>query len=233
MSDRRYDEEEVAAIFRSAAEKLPALRPTTSVEGLTLSDLQSIGREVGISSDAVAHAAIALDVRRSSSQRKFLGLPIGVSRSVDLHRRLTDEEWERVVAQLRDVFDAHGRTRSEGSVRRWSNGNLQVLLEPTETGHRLRFRTVNAGARTSLTMGLTALGATAAVAVATAVNGSLAHAVGGMVFMGVAGIGMIASSALRLPAWARLRGRQMESVAAQFALPPGSTEPRLPAPSPE
>jgi hypothetical protein len=234
MSDRRYDDEEVAAIFRSAAEGLPALRPTASGEqGLTLSDLQSIGREVGISSDAVAHAAIALDVCRSSSQRRFLGLPIGVSRNVDLHRRLTDEEWERVVVQLRDVFDAHGRTRSEGSVRRWSNGNLQVLLEPTETGHRLRFRTVNAGARTSITMGLTALGATAAVAVATAMSGSLAHAAGGMAFMGIAGIGMIASSALRLPAWARLRGRQMEAVAAQFALPPASTEPRLPVPPPE
>lgn len=119
MSDRRYNEKEVAEIFRSASEGLPApQQPISREPGLTLTDLQSIGRDVGIAPDAVAQAAGALDVRRGSAQRKFLGLPIGVSRTVDLHRRLTDEEWERLVVQLREVFDAYGKIRVEGSSRR-------------------------------------------------------------------------------------------------------------------
>lgn len=233
MSDRRYSDEEVAAIFRVAAERSPAaLQPAANQDGLTLADLQSIGSEVGISPVAVAQAAIALDVHGGSAQRKFLGIPVGVSRTVDLNRRLTDDEWERVVVQLRDVFDAAGRTRDEGSLRRWWNGNLNVLLEPTETGHRLRFRTFNSGAQASLTIGLVALGTAAATTLAVGINGNLAGASTGIAFLGIVGVGMIASGALRLRGWVRLRGRQMESVAAQFALPVGATEKQLPA-SPE
>lgn len=231
MSDRRYDDKEVAAIFRSAAERLQLPPQQGSGEaGLTLADLQSIGGQVGISSDAVAHAALALDVRRESSPRTLLGLPIGVSRTVELHRRLTDEEWERVVVQLREVFDAYGKTRSDGSSRQWSNGNLRVLLEPTETGHRLRFRTLNAGARNSISVGLVLFGGSAVMALATAGVDTAAHAAAGFIPLSLVGLGLIANGALRLPKWARLRGRQMESVAIQFALPARSPEPRLHVP---
>ncbi len=231
MSDRRYDEKEVAAILRSAAEGLQIPRQQGSGEqGLTLADLQSIGSEVGISSDAVAHAALALDVRRESSQRTLLGLPIGVSRTVELNRRLSDEEWERVVVRVREVFDAYGKTRSDGSSRQWSNGNLRVLLEPTETGHRLRFRTSNSGLRNSIAIGLSLVGVTAAQTLAAAMSGSLVRADFGVVGIGIVGLAMIANGALRLPLWARLRGRQMESIAVRFASLPGSPEPRLPVP---
>lgn len=215
MSDRRYSDEEVAAIFRVAAERAPApLQPVPSQDGLTLADLQLIGREVGISPAAVAQAAVTLDARSSSTQRKFLGLSVGVSRTVDLNRRLTDDDWERVVAQLREVFDAAGRTHYEGSTRRWWNGNLNVLLEPGETGHWLRFRTFNCQAQVWLTLGLVALGAAAAAALAVGMNGHLAQASSGIAFLGVVGVGMIASAGLRLRGWARLRGSRMESVAA-------------------
>ncbi|MEO7217337.1 MAG: hypothetical protein ABI026_04020, partial [Gemmatimonadaceae bacterium] len=148
MSDRRYDQKEVADIFRAASEGSPSLQqPVFDQTGLTLADLQSIGREVGIAPDAVAQAAISLDVHRGSAQRRFLGIPIGVSRTVDLNRRLSVYEWEQLVVELREVFDAYGKTSVDGPSRRWSNGNLQVLLEPTETGQRLRFRTVNGGAQ--------------------------------------------------------------------------------------
>src|SRR6266545_585244 len=113
MPDRRYNDKGIAAIFRAATE-LPSIAERAEVprdEGLTLADLQAIGREVGIPADAVAQAAQALDVRPGAASRRFLGLPIGVSRTVNLNRRLTDEEWERLVVQLREVFNARGRTR--------------------------------------------------------------------------------------------------------------------------
>lgn len=221
MTDRRYNEKEIAAIFRAAAEGPQSpQREVPPEEGLTLADLQAIGREVGISPAAVAQAAQALDVRREIAPRTFLGLPIGVGRTVNLNRRLSDAEWERLVVQLRDVFNARGSTRSDGSLRQWTNGNLQVLLEPTETGHRLRFRTVHGAARASIGAGLAALGVTATLAAATAISGRLGDAMPGIVFLLATGVAMIVNGALRLPAWARLRGRQMDALAARVASPP-------------
>jgi len=223
MTDRRYNEKEMAAIFRAAAEGPQSpQREVPAEEGLTLSDLQAIGREVGISPASVAQAAQALDIRQGASSRTFLGLPIGVARTVNLNRRLTDQEWEQLVVQLRDVFNARGTTRSDGSLRQWTNGNLQVLLEPTETGHRLRFRTLHGAARAAIGAGFAALAVTATVAMVTAVSGHLGDAIPGIVLLLATGVGMIVSGVLRLPRWARLRGRQMEALAAQVASPPNS-----------
>src|SRR5262245_44013692 len=103
MPDRRYNENEMAAIFRAAAEgPQPAERDVPRAEGMSLVELQSIGREVGISPEAVAQAALALDVQRGARPNTLLGLPIGVSRTVQLNRQLSDEEWDRLVVQLRE-----------------------------------------------------------------------------------------------------------------------------------
>jgi hypothetical protein len=222
MTDRRYNDEEVAAIFLTAAEN-PGTAPvqTPRNEGLTLADLQEIGREVGIAPDAVALAAQSLELRRQAVARTFLGLPIGVERTVPLNRWLTDGEWEQLVVELREVFRARGTVRSYGSLRQWTNGNLQALLEPTATGHRLRLGTVKGDARTGMAGGLAIIGVSAAVAIAGAVGGQFAPAVPGIALLLVTGLGLFANSALRLPSWARLRGRQMEAIAARLALPAG------------
>jgi len=231
-ADRRYNEDEVAAIFRSAAEGSPSPAPQSpGDEGLTLPDLQVIGREVGIPPEAVAQAAHALDVRGQGASRTLLGLPIGVERTIVLNRWLTDAEWDLLVVELREVFNARGTVTSHGSLREWRNGNLHALLEPTPTGHRLRLRTRKGDARASIVGGLMMLGVTAAVTVAGAAGGSLGNAVPGIVFLAAAGLGLIANGALRLPNWARLRGRQMEGIAARLtdaapAVPPSPTVPQ-------
>jgi hypothetical protein len=223
MSERRYTDEEVSAIFRIAAadERTLAERSASPEDGMTLADLQAIGRDVGISPDAVTRAAVGLDLQ--ASQRTWLGLPIGVARSVDLHREMSDEEWERLVVQLRDVFHARGRTQRDGSLRQWTNGNLHVLVEPTTQGHRVRFGTYNGGARAAIGGGMAALGLMVMTVLASAGSG-FSHAVPGVLAFGLVGVGMIASGAARLPRWARLRGRQMDALAADIA----STPPLLP-----
>jgi hypothetical protein len=215
---RRYNDKEIAAIFRAASEE--PLAPPQDVspdEGLTLTDLQAIGREVGIAPDAVARAAQALDSRVRVPVPTFFGLPLRVSRTVNLNRRLTDDEWERLVVQLREVFNARGRTRSDGALRQWTNGNLQVLLEPTDSGHRLRFGTVHGAARAAIGAGFATLGIATVMTITSAIGGYLADALPGIAMLGIAGSAFIASGALRLPRWARLRRRQMEALAAQVA----------------
>ena len=230
MTERRYGEEEVAAIFERAAEaQQTARRQLPPGEGMTLAALQEIGREVGIPPEMVAQAARSLDQGGSPASRTFLGLPIGVGRTIDLERRLSDEEWERLVVDLRETFDAWGTVRYDGPFRQWTNGNLQALLEPTATGHRIRLRTVKGDARAMMTAGLGLLGIAAAVAIPAAVAGQLGDAVAGMGFLAVMGAGMFSVGALRLPGWARLRQRQMEGVAARLALAAKSQPPDDPA----
>lgn len=232
MTDRRYNDEEVAAIFLAAAEgpKTPPLTVPRN-EGLTLADLQEIGREVGIAPEAVAQSAQGLDLRGRAASRTFLGFPIGVERTVALNRWLTDEEWEHLVVGLREVFNARGTLTSYGSLRQWTNGNLHALLEPTPTGHRLRLGTLNGNARNSMIGGLAGLGMAAAVTIAVAVgSGEVVRAAPGLAFLWITGLGMFANGALRLPSWARLRGRQMEAISARLALSAGQPPPPPPLP---
>ena len=218
MTDRRFNDEEVAAIFAKATDAARASqRQLPSSEGLTLAELQSIGREVGITPERVAQAAAELDQLGNETSRRFLGLPLGVGRTVDLGRRLSDDEWEQLVVDLRETFDARGTVRQEGSFRQWTNGNLQALVEPTATGHRIRLRTINAGLRAWMMGGLAMVGVAAATSVAGVVAGTQDFAT--VAQLGVIGAAMFTFGALRVPGWARLRRKQMEDVAGRLAHP--------------
>jgi hypothetical protein len=223
MPDRRYTDEEVAAIFTLASEEEQAsTRQLSSAgEGLTLAELQEIGREAGIAPERVAKAVQSLDDVRQPAPPKFLGLPLGVSRTVKLDHRMTDEEWERLVVDLRDTFDARGSVRTDGSFRQWANGNLQVLVEPDGDGQRIRFRTVKGNSRALMMGGLGMLGVAAATTLAamlfptTGASQALAN-VGTIALMGA---GVFTIGALRLPSWAKLRRQQMEEVARRLTSP--------------
>jgi hypothetical protein len=219
MNERRYSEDEVSAIFERAAEAQQAVRRALPPgEGLTLTDLRAIGLEVGIPAELVDLAARSVDQQGQEASRTYFGLPVGVGRTVDLGRRLTDDEWERLVVDLRETFDARGTLRSDGSLRQWTNGNLQALLEPTPTGHRLRLRTIMGGAREAMTVGLGMLGVSAGVVIVSAVTGHIAAALAGTGSLMGFGAALFAVGAARLPGWARTRRRQMEGVAARLAL---------------
>ncbi len=197
---------------------------------MTLADLQEIGREVGIPRELVAQAARSMDQGGHPVSRRFFGLPIGVGLTVDLDGPLTEEEWERLVVDLRETFDARGSVRYDGPFRQWTNGNLQALLEPTATGHRVRLQTVKGDARALMTGGFGLLGVAAATLAAVAVAGGLGDAgsLTGVGFLSLMGLGMFGIGALRLPGWAQLRRRQMEGVAARLALAAESQPPNDP-----
>lgn len=234
MTERRYSEEEVATIFERATEAQQAVRrqlpPGT---GMTLADLRAIGLEVGIPAELVDQAARSIEQHGSDATRSFLGLPVGVGRTVELSRQLTDAEWDRLVVDLRETFDARGSIRTDGSLRQWTNGNLQALLEPTATGHRLRLRTVMGSARGMMTSGLALLGVTATVVIASVVTGNLAGALAETGSLMILGAALFTAGAARLPVWAKTRRRQMEGVAARLALATESPERTALAPGDE
>ena len=221
MTNRRFNEAEVAAIFKMAAEAQHTGQPQLpSGEGMTVAQLQEIAREVGISPELIDQAAQRIEKGGHPTSRMFLGLPIGVARTVELDRRLSDDEWERLVVDLRETFDARGVVKGEGSLRQWTNGNLQALLEPTETGHRIRLRTVKGDARGMMTAGLAMFGAAAAGLIAGLFGEGVVDIgrLSALGFLGTMGAGMFGMGALRLPGWARIRRRQMEEIAGRLAL---------------
>ncbi len=223
--DRRYSEEEVAEILEAATEvreagdrSLPS--GDASGDGVTLAELQDIGREVGIPEESIELAASRLDAPApaGSPDVYFLGRRIGVGRTVYLDRRLSDREWDLLVVDLRETFNARGTIRQEGSFRQWSNGRLQVLLEPTDSGERLRLRTLKGSARANLGVGsaLVTLGV-GALAVSAWVGpvgdpGTL-QTLGFLAFLG--GV-LFGRDWLRLPRWAATRERQMEEVSGRL-----------------
>jgi hypothetical protein len=220
MSDRRFTEEEVAEILKDAAEaQYSRDRLLPSPGGLTLAELQSIGREVGISPEMIQRSAERFKPDQQPT-RKLLGLPVGVAQTVEFDRRLTDKEWERIVADLRETFEASGVVRQQGSLRQWTNGNLQALLEPTATGQRLRMRTVKGNAPGLIGGGI-ALFTVGTALLGTALATSVTHDTGLMASIlttMTGGAGMFSASAMRLPGWARRRQQQMDQIAERVAL---------------
>src|SRR5438034_3446482 len=109
MTERQYSDDEVAAIFERASKTEPiGLAVPAEGKGFTLAALQDIGREVGLSPESIALAARSLDQAGRPAAQRFLGLPIGVGRTVEFDRPLADADWERLVADLRTTFAARG-----------------------------------------------------------------------------------------------------------------------------
>lgn len=220
MSERRFNQAEVSAIFKIASETQHTTQPRLpSSEGMTLAELQEIGREVGIAPDLVDQASksLAFEVRHTS--REFIGLTTGVGLSMDLSRPLSDAEWERVVADLRETFDARGKLKSEGQIRQWTNGNLEAHLEPTSSGHRIRMRTAKGGARELIIGGLAMVGFAGSMFLAAIGKGPITDPgmLTSLATLATGGLAMFGVSAFPLRGWARLRREQMERVAARAA----------------
>ena len=209
--ERRYSDDEVAAIFEAASAPVASRADGRSSQGLTLTELQSIGREVGIAPDRIAEAAGAIE--RTGAvipTRRDFGIPITASHIVEIPRALTDREWSLVVADLRETFGARGKETTHGETREWSNGNLHAFVEPTRTGYRMRLGTLKGDAVALNRMGAFGVVMGAFVGVAAAMGGD--PILGGIALGGM-GASAVAFNALRLPRWVRLREQQMKEIA--------------------
>jgi len=213
--ERRYEEDEVAEIFEIASNPSRAGRAGSSAGGLSLVELQAIGSEAGIAPERIAEAAAALELRRGVAPRRtHLGMPVSVGRVVDLPRAPTDGEWELLLAELRATFGAHGKDRSSGGLRAWTNGNLHAYVEPTDGGHRLRLGTLKSNGVALGWAGIVGLVIGLVMMAFLLASGEAGDAI---MFALVAAMGAAAvgANALRLPRWAEEREEQMERIAAR------------------
>ena len=217
MSTRRYTDDEVRRILALAAEA-EAAAGAEQDRPWSLGDVERIGAEAGLAPQAITAAALALERAPARAEGgRYLGLPVAVSRAVPLSRGLTDEDWERLVAELRETFAVEGRTRVSGARREWRVGNLRVTHEPAGSGALLELRTRKGDARAFFGVGvmlLLAAAVMAVVGVAGMTAGFDARRLAVSWIMAVGGVLLLLVGALRLPAWARTRARQFEALAA-------------------
>lgn len=226
MPTRRYNDQEVRKILELATRNRGVSAPASSASGLTLTEIQSIGAEVGIDSAVVARAAAVLDDQPDIETRAVLGVPFATGMTVALPRALSDEEWDQVVAELRTTFGARGHVSSEGSFKEWRNGNLHAVVERAATGYRFRIATRKGNA--AAVAGVGALGIAAAAVTwmthFTFIDGSTLLP---PLLFGGAGITALAANAARLPRWAKRRQEQMQNIASvirKILAHPGSGE---------
>jgi hypothetical protein len=223
--DRAFSDEDVERIFARASELDLHVRERhrlasqtappvdDAARGLSLAELQAIGREAGISEEAVAHAAheVSMGAASPGHVSRWMGLPYAVRHELRLETPVSDLEWTHIVVRLRETFDARGTLREQGAFREWSNGNLQASLEPTDTGHVLRLRTRNgeAGAMLGVVGGLGSFAAMLGV-LGTFLDRPKAFVVAaliGSIAVGIAGWQLIA-----LPRWGSTRARQFREL---------------------
>ena len=215
MTTRRYGDDEVREIFSLATTgDMPDRSVPVESGGLTLGELQHIGQEVGIEPARVAQAAARLDARgRLAPVRRSFGLPIGLSRVVELPRAPTDREWELLISEFRTTFEVQGHATSSGGLREWSHGNLHICVEPTEHGQQLRLSTLKADAMALNGLGLVMGGMSLLMGAVVAAAGKPGKALVLIGMFGGIALAAFGANLVRLPRWARERERQMEAIA--------------------
>ncbi len=218
VPERRFDKAEVAAIIERATKwREPGRQPVPLGDGLTLDQVKEIGRDIGIAPNVIAGAADVVKDGGTTVIWRFLGLPMRVERNVKLRRHFSEDEWEQVVADLREIFNAAGVLEEDGSLRQWSNGNLQVVLEANAITQLIRLRTFKANALVLIGAGLGICGAAGAALLATLFNKAATDTtlVIILALMVAAGATLAGVTSLILGPWARRRHEQMSEVAAR------------------
>ena len=227
--ERRYQEDEVRQILDLAIgtdgahpESFPA------VEGLTLLELQEVGREVGLPANRITQAVAEFEGRGESVPRgRTLGLPISVGSIVSLPRSPSDREWELLVAELRTTFGGKGELTSHGGLREWSNGSLHAFIEPTQTGHRLRLTDSRGAAVVGMAFGGFLLAFALLIFLVLLGKDDPGFRFAAPAIFSLIGGGLVAGSAMSLPGWAREQERRMEHInrhAVSLLALPGSTD---------
>ena len=210
--ERKYREEEVRKILEIATSDRSTASAAPGSGSLTLAEIQGIADEVGIDAQAVARAAAAIDKPSTVQSRNSLGAPVEVGITIPLSRPLSDDEWQRLVAELQATFRARGKVTQQGGVREWRRGNLHAVVGPASTGYRLTLGTIKGNAAGVTAIGVSGILASAATWTAHFVISDPTSLVAPILF-GAVGVGALVANWLRLPPWARQREAQMNHIA--------------------
>ena len=149
MDETEFDDVEVQRILERAAEQQEAAerRSLARGAGTSLNSLRKIAGEVGIEPRFVDAAAREVALRRDQQPaREFMGVPDELRVQRVLPEKVDDEEWVRIVDDLRATYGMAGHVSHYGRVREWQSGTssasgaasvIHLRLEDTDDGTAL------------------------------------------------------------------------------------------------
>ena len=146
---RKFDEKEVALIFRQATElesPVEGQREASSGSdlggGLDLQELKEIAVQVGVDPIRVDQAARSLMIQpRGSPLSVFVGTPTHIEMESELDVTLNDEIRGDLLREIRAVMDRQGVTEGQSGSLEWKVedelGGRYVTISPSSAGTRL------------------------------------------------------------------------------------------------
>ncbi|WP_420456132.1 hypothetical protein [Rubrivirga sp.] len=153
MSERTYSEGEIADLIARAAERQRDARQSEAGAGLTLAEIERVGRDTGIDPAHLRAAAAEMDAagRTLARQSGHTRTHVTVERWIDAP--LTPEAWEEAVAELqgRHGVDASfwlgqnsgGTVQQVGNAYEWrhtSSLGIQTTVTASPRSGRTRLR---------------------------------------------------------------------------------------------
>lgn len=148
MAERTYSEREVADLIGRAVERQQEAAAPHAEVGLTLAEVERVGRETGIDPTHLRAAAAEMDAagRTLSRQAGHTPTHVTVERWVDA--LLMPEGWEDIVAHLEaeiglDTARASGSIQQVGSAYEWSHTSglgVRTTVTASSRGGRTRLR---------------------------------------------------------------------------------------------
>ena len=137
-SDRRYTDEEVKTIIKTALalqQKGPGAPQAGTGEGLTLDDIESLARDVGIPSDYVRRAAVDMDLGgRSIRRNRFLGGIVQPVETCEVPEQVSEEQLKGILIMLPSLTGDAGSGQTLGSSLSWST-SPEVLEKTGRSTH--------------------------------------------------------------------------------------------------
>ncbi len=204
-SERRFNEQEIVAIFKEAADLESSGAKIPQHDGLTLEEISEIGQEAGIAPELILRAAVTIDRKaKTPPPIKFMGMPISAARTIELPGPFSDEDWNTLVADLHDTVQGTGRISRNGALRQWHYGSLELIVEPMKSGHRLRIKSVNETSRFLVPLGMIFTLMGLFFILMLALKGDFPSATAKSLFVSMfalIGLGTLGAAAFKIPRW--------------------------------
>lgn len=139
---KRFSEAEAQRIFALAAERQHERGQEDT--GLSLEELEEVGRAAGLDPAFVREAAIdALRPETTGTTRRVFGMPLEYRRERFVRGPISDDAWAEIVRELRGRFNKPGLVTDIGKLREWrsdtgiNNQPVMVTLTPERDGTRV------------------------------------------------------------------------------------------------
>lgn len=133
-----YSEKEIGTILKRAAE-LSMSEAASNAGGLSLEELQQIGREAGLDPDLILKAASELERHTPPREKNLFGGPIRYANDFILEGEIDGATWEEMIAAIRNSFKDPGVVSIRENVFEWTSqgetekAQVTALLSPGKT----------------------------------------------------------------------------------------------------